>query len=60
MSTMDFNVQFIDKILPDPENIGGVSISCDMNLSSMELVVARVREHITDPEWDMIVLNTSN
>lgn len=60
MATMDFTVQNIDKILPDFGIPGGVKISCNMDYRSMELVVARVREHTTEEEWQEIVKATDD
>ena len=59
MSTMKISVQHIDSVLPDLDNVGGVKIECDMNLPSMELMVARIRESISASDWDIILRNTS-
>lgn len=60
MATMDFKVQHIDMLLPDTTTHGGVFISCDMDYVSMELVVARIREQITEEDWQLIVEATND
>ena len=60
MATMNIKVQYIDSVLPDMETHGVVKISCDMNLHSMELTLAEMREQISEEDWKTIVENTDN
>ena len=58
MATMDIKVQHIDSILPDMRINGGVKISCNMDMYSMELTIAKIREQLSEEEWNTIVRNT--
>ena len=58
MATMNIKVQHIDSILPDMRINGGVMISCNMDMYSMELTIAKIREQLSEEEWNTIVKNT--